>query len=407
MLQPLKGVVWSILGERPLIFDERNQKLYTFDARSWLVWCSFWGEPSATSRNNAKAAAAAKLMSMDACSREQAFVFVDMCLERWRAGNLIAVSGKPGQVWQGAGDERGTATRIPLPAQRAGFRPYEVSGIRIWIEPVGDLLEIADAVLGHLSCKGGETLEAEIAVRSADGAYEGIDARGESTHLEGADLVLAWLKAAILEARMERDPHLIAFHAAALASQTGAIMLAGSSGSGKSTLAAALNLQGFRLVGEDVVLFDPQNEILTGLPFSFTAKSGSWHVLRAYFDGIGQLPARVRPDGKLVKYLKPKASLSEISIGQLRTIIFPCYAAQSAIQIVPIDKTIVLVDMLKEARNSRHVLTGRGFTVLCHMLQHTEVWRLTYGDLKSGIQAIQKQVRPHPVALSRRTAAKV
>jgi hypothetical protein len=318
-----------------------------------------------------------------------------MCLERWRSGHLIASSPKTlGQV-PGEGERAKGAFpgRNILPAGRAGLNVYQACRVTIWIELVAKCSALVEAALGHLLHEGEtETSDMQIVVRSAGDADEGIDFRGEVTRLESTDMVLAWLKSAILEARMQQDSHLIALHAAALLSQRGAVLLVGSSGSGKSTLSAALNLQGFGLVGEDVVLFDPQDGMITGIPFSFVAKKGSWNILGEYFDGIEELPVRIRADGNYVKYLKPQSVRHKVSLKELQTVIFPVYSPEADAEIVRVDRADALIDILREAQNTRRFLTGKGFSALCQALQGAEVWRLTYRDLTNGIMAIHNKL---------------
>ena len=80
---------------------------------------------------------------------------------------------------------------------------------------------------------------------------------------QGAARHIEWRLVGIA-ARAER--RLIHWHAAALVRGEHTLLLPGKSGVGKSTLALALSLQGFELLGEDVVFMDADNGVIHPFP---------------------------------------------------------------------------------------------------------------------------------------------
>ena len=78
-----------------------------------------------------------------------------------------------------------------------------------------------------------------------------------------------------------------ALHAATaeVPSGEGAIVFPGLSGAGKSTLAATLMLSGWRLLSDEVALFDLKDAQLTGLGRSTVLKGKSLQLIREGFPG--------------------------------------------------------------------------------------------------------------------------
>ena len=76
------------------------------------------------------------------------------------------------------------------------------------------------------------------------------------------------------------------FHAAAIASDAGAIVLAASSGSGKSTLTAQMCLlRGWRYLTDEAVCFYPDGTV-EGLPRPLHLRPNSRHILSASLTGL-------------------------------------------------------------------------------------------------------------------------
>jgi hypothetical protein len=116
--------------------------------------------------------------------------------------------------------------------------------------------------------------------------------RGAARHVE-------WRMVGIA-ARAERE--LVHWHAAALVRGEHTVLLPGKPGAGKSTLALALALQGFELLGEDVVFMDPESGVIHPFP----------RALRADGEALRRLaPLGLSYDaGQQVGQLLPASALS-------------------------------------------------------------------------------------------------
>lgn len=390
--EPSRDVDWFVLDDHPVLFQERHQRIIAVDRLASLVWQALWPDRDCIrpySLDDAKARAAGKLADCGACSLARGSLFVEMCLEQWSAAHLIASAAEASTVHphEPLGTSRHPETeRI----RREGARSYSfrLNGVTVAIEGDDNLIAAIKQIAGHLPHIVASHDGSEVLVRQHGRGFQANDARGQSAFLATPQEVVAWLKMAIIDATLVHRPGSIAVHAAALAGDGDVTMLVGGSGAGKSTLAACLSTQGFSLIGEDVVLIDPVSGMMSGLPFAFTAKKGSWSALGRYFPEIGNMPVQVRPDGKRVKPLRPRRTVGSIPISNLRSVVFPTYSAAGRTQIRDMERTTALVEILKEALSAGHVLTKSGFRVLCRALAGAAIFRLTYSDLETALRHI-------------------
>jgi len=397
-LGPSRDVDWFVLDESPLIFQERHQKIIALDRLSSLVWQTLWpgGDfRSPYSPDVARTKAAGRLASCVGCSHEQAVLFIDQCLDQWRASQLVCPY--PEAPTKSANTPSNTVALRPMDQAARDQVPcyfFRLNGVTVSISKNDALGAAVGEVFGHLPHGEADEGDIKVFIRNTKRGFQASDASGQSTRLQSPDEVVAWLKMAILDAAMKHRRDAIAVHAAALACGGETMMLVGGSGSGKSTLAACLGTLGFSLIGEDVVIIDPASETIGGLPLSFAAKEGSWSALRQYVPEIDVLPVRVRPDGKRVRYLRPRQTLGSTPISNLRTVVFPTYSASASTLIGHMNKTTALVEILKEALNPGHALTRCGFRALCIALSRAAVMQLTYSDLGAALHHLQTSGLP-------------
>ncbi len=179
------------------------------------------------------------------------------------------------------------------------------------------------------------------------------------------------LKEAVLHTVLERHPDWIALHAAVLSSASGSVLLAGSSGRGKTTLAAVLNAWGMSSIADDVALVSVRPPAIGGLPFAFAAKPGSWDILRAWFPALDELPEFQRPDGRIVKYIKPVRTSEQASA--VSAVVFPRFSSVTPLRITQMRKASALLSLLEEAINANRRLTAEGFIALSRMIDGATV----------------------------------
>src|SRR5690606_7257000 len=360
------------------------------DSLSSIVWQLLWGNGTADQDPymNTIAAAAAELASQSGYFLSTALLFVRSCIEQWSDAKLISRSSQRSAAPISPPPHPNPSNVSTIARVGSQFRSYWVSGVTVYVERDRTLLAAIEPVLCHLPSMRTNKVVAEISIRREGGRIVGDDWWGRATVLCSPEEVVAWLKLAILEAILAARPSSIAIHAAALSRCGDAILLVGNSGSGKTTLAAYLNAYGYALIGEDAVFVDSELGIISGLPFSFCTKEGSWPALRKCYPHLNILHARTRPDGKRVKYLPPRRTLDSSPISALRTIIFPELSATGNTDLRPMSRADALVDILREALNDQHSLTRAGFRMLCRALSDASVARLNYCDLDAALDCI-------------------
>lgn len=122
-------------------------------------------------------------------------------------------------------------------------------------------------------------------------------------------------------------------HAAAVAIDGTAWLLAGESGSGKSTLAAVLLGCGGRLVTDDYAPVDAETGLLQPVPYALSVKSGALDLLRPIIPELDRRPV-LHLRGRAVRYVEPPARLGQpLPVGRL---LFPVFDPKAAPALEPL-----------------------------------------------------------------------
>ncbi len=96
---------------------------------------------------------------------------------------------------------------------------------------------------------------------------------------------------------------LLVLHAAGLSQSGRGVLLIGQGGAGKTTLAAALNAEGFGLLGDDVIPVNLDGQ-LVGIGMSLCLKSGSWPILASRLPNLDHAPL-IERFGQQVRFSPP------------------------------------------------------------------------------------------------------
>ena len=366
--RPAKGIVSCILGGDFVLFSESHQCVYRFDAPSASAWLGMSaGEPSAS--------IARRIADETECSMEKAGECISSWLAEWqRFGFLSESREEPVEPALKSNDE-------PACVSASGYL-YRVAETNIAISFPDDRSKHAwDAMAGHLRREVSGVAEIKLAVEPHEGGYH---MSGHST--EGSDFttpaaVAVNLKEAALHALLRRRTDWIALHSAVLSVGSRSMLLAGSAGRGKTTLAAVLNASGLPAIADDVALISARPPAIRGLPFAFAAKPGSWSVLRPWFPDLDELPEFRRPDGRVVKYIRPISMAEQAS--SLAAVVFPQFSAATPLRIREMTKVAGLLALLEEAINANRRLTAEGFLGLSGLVEHATVIGMEYGDVNA------------------------
>ena len=302
-------------------------------------------------------------------------------LKEWRAHRLAAGTMPP-------------ATAVPLTGVAAAATPvsrsfhaervYRLCGrpIRLRYE-VPALEQAIHPPLAHAADRAGPTTDTIDVVRDGAGylvVCNGSDVERAANEEEALGQVFG----RILELSHPDAAWLAMMHAAAVADEHGAVILAGDSGSGKSTLTAALVHAGLRYFSDDVVPLDEALRIRP-MPFGISVKEGSWPVLAALYPEIEGLPIY---DGRRRRYLPIAERCTGPTAGlPVKSLVFPSYRPDQP----TILRLLTPLEVLERLTRSRSWLSldGHRFGVTLQWIEQTQGFELSHASLDEAVLAVQ------------------
>ena len=182
------------------------------------------------------------------------------------------------------------------------------------------------------------------------------------------------LEAALCEAIIRSQQHLIAIHAATLYFRNSAVMLVGPSGAGKSTLSVALSRRGFTLATDDVALLDPQTLNIFPIPRCVHLDRHSVLLLEA--DGL-RLPNAWRQFSFLTPEDLDSRPTPQCSAGLLIYIAGPRVPRA---QLKPVSQSEMAARLLSETGQGR-LTDSEDLAVLARMSISAACFQLVPGSL--------------------------
>ncbi len=179
-------------------------------------------------------------------------------------------------------------------------------------------------------------------------------------------------------------------HAAVLERGGRALILPGEPGAGKSTLTAALMLDGWRLLSDELTLLDRECR-LWGLARPVSLKNASIGVIRAHapqavFGDVAQDTHK-----GTVSHLKPSAD----SVARLAEparpawIVFPRWQAQAPARLTPHPKAATFLHLASHAFNYS-LLGALGFRLTADLMDACQCWDFEYGSLPEALHTFRE-----------------
>lgn len=178
----------------------------------------------------------------------------------------------------------------------------------------------------------------------------------------------------------------ITLHAAVLERGGRAVLLPAPPGSGKSTLCAALMMDGWRLLSDEMVLLDPQSLLVTPSARPISLKNRSIDLMKDRAPGASFGPMAHDTLKGTVCHL----AISDVSLEQAHVpampawVIFPRYQQGAGLSVNPRGKAAALVELFSNCFN--HQVHGRaGFRALGRLMDQVECFDFAYDDLEAAL----------------------
>ncbi len=276
-------------------------------------------------------------------------------------------------------------------AVKVGPRGFRIGSA--WRQPVADLVSLyrdypqpEDAIPDH-----SVRLEPTSLIRRF--VRPSLSINGGFTLPEAAPLPLSLgLLAAEMAMNLQvalGERHYLLLHAATVAKGDKAIILTGESGSGKSTMSAVLMTEGWRFMGDEFALLDPETGRLYPFPRPVSLKNAAMAVVgeRAKDDRFGPL-MRDTPKGDIRHFIPDRASLAAMDeSARPVAILFPRFGEAKATR--PVGQGEVFV-RLTQASTNYTALGERGFTALSRLVSTVPATAIDYPDTKTGISLVHQ-----------------
>jgi HprK-related kinase A len=181
----------------------------------------------------------------------------------------------------------------------------------------------------------------------------------------------------------------LALHAATLEREGCCVILSGAPGRGKSTLAAAMMLAGWRLLTDELTLYDATRHAVQPLARPLSLKNESIALIRARSPdaAFGDL-ARDTHKGS-VSHLRVSARSAEAVDRPARPshIVFPRWERGAATTLQRRPKAEAFMELADQAFN--YSLLGRaGFDANARLIDSCACWSMCYGELDPALDAL-------------------
>ena len=398
-LQFCDDVSLFILDDAGVVFDERAQEIYQMNTAATFIWCQI--EEACPARDLPKRLAETFAFSADEAERHVRDILAD-----WRQRGFFDDRRSTGPDTGTRAQPSSRSQDQPAPTARfmAHERAYRILGQDVHVGFSSP--ETEDRIrqmLSHLEIPVGELgrQAIELAVTQDEDGYLISEAGGRSYRRATLAEVGPVARNRIFMRSIVEQGYSIAFHAGAVSDGDRALVLTGAAGSGKTTLTAAMVHDGYRYHSDDLILLDPEDLKIQGVPFGFCIKDGGSAAVGEFFPGLNEHYLHERGDRKRVRYVPPPpASFRGDDTQGLEAswVVFPRYGAGTTTELRALDRSEALQRLVKECTFARP-LTRSQVEAFVRWLQSVECYELPLSSLETAVGALrQLWQRTPPIA---------
>lgn len=178
----------------------------------------------------------------------------------------------------------------------------------------------------------------------------------------------------------------ITIHSAVLEREGRVLILPAPPGSGKSTLCAALMLNGWRLLSDEMALLDPVSGLVTPSPRPVSLKNESIQIIRGLAPDANFGPVAHDTMKGTVAHMRisPQSLARADECARPAWVVFPQFKKGAALSVQERAKASTLVELASNSFN-HHVHGRAGFQALATLVDECGCHDLQYGHLDEAL----------------------
>jgi hypothetical protein len=196
------------------------------------------------------------------------------------------------------------------------------------------------------------------------------------------------VKGAIWQSAVSAHDFFFYIHAGVVGTGTNCVLLPAAAGSGKSSLTMALVHRGFQYFSDEVALIEPGTFRVPPMPLAMAIKEPGWELAGRYYPALESLPAHVRSDSKVLRYLPPPGNAVAQAPSAVRHIIFPTYQAGVQTKLVPLRRAEALGRLMDQCLGLRRRLNSDNVRAIVDWMRNIDCYELTHSCLDAAVDAI-------------------
>lgn len=187
------------------------------------------------------------------------------------------------------------------------------------------------------------------------------------------------------------------FHAAVIAHEDRALILAAPPGYGKSTLCAALVNRGWRLLSDELTLFDPTNGNVLPLGRPVSLKNASIDVIRTFApEAPLSLVVTDTVKGSVAHMCPPVSSVRRANDPAIpHWLVFPRFESGASTALSRYPKGRAFMQLADNAFNY-NVYDKRGFEIVADLINASACYEFRYGNLNEAVSVFNMLTKSAP-----------